>query len=122
MTRFFMKDKSSHLSRHTLSHGVGDLLHLKFPLSFRALRAFKYRDRVSIMNDILRSIRSSSEGRKKTQIMQSANLNFIQTKKYLNYMLNCGFLVVTERETYALTEKGSKLLLMIEMQKIQSLG
>lgn len=96
-------------------------MHLEFRSSFRVLHAFKYRDRVSIMNDILHSIRSSREGRKKTQIMQTANLNYVQTKKYLNYMLNCGFLVVTERETYALTEKGSKLLLMIEMQKIQSL-
>jgi predicted transcriptional regulator len=73
------------------------------------------------MNGILHSIKSSTEGRKKTQIMQSANSNRIQTKKYLKYMPDYGFLVVTERETYALTEKDSKLLLVIEMQKIQSL-
>ena len=81
MTRFFMKDKSSHLSRHTLSHGVGDLLHLEFPLSFRALRAFKYRDRVSIMNDILRSIRDSREGRKKTQIMPECQLELYSNQE-----------------------------------------
>ena len=69
-------------------------MHLKFPLSFRALRAFKYKDRVSIMNAIPRSIRGPREGRKKTQIMQSANLDYIQTKKYLNYMLYCGFLAL----------------------------
>jgi predicted transcriptional regulator len=46
------------------------------------------------MNAIPRSIRGSREGRKKTQTMQSANLNYIQTKKYLNYMLNCGFLLL----------------------------
>jgi len=58
---------------------------------------------------------------RKTQIMQSANLNYIQTKKYLNYLLGYGFLVVTEKDTYFITEKGSKLLQLIQIQQISSI-
>lgn len=83
--------------------------------------AFKYRDRGAIIGDILRTVKNSREGRKKTQIMQSANLNYIQTKKYLNYLLNCDFLVATERETYVITRKGSRFLQLIEVQRIHSL-
>lgn len=85
------------------------------------LQAFKYRDRVTIMSDILKTVKKSREGRRKTQIMQSANLNYIQTKKYLNYMYNCGFLMITQRETYIITEKGSRFLQLIEIQKIKNL-
>jgi len=90
-----------------------------FPSSL-FVNAFKYRDRVSIMGDILKSVRSNYEGRKLTQIMQSANLNYVQTKKYLGYLNNCGYLVVTERETYVITEKGSRFLQMIEFQMMRS--
>jgi predicted transcriptional regulator len=72
------------------------------------------------MGDILKSVRSNYEGRKLTQIMQSANLNYVQTKKYLGYLNNCGYLVVTERETYVITEKGSRFLQMIEFQMMRS--
>jgi len=92
-----------------------------FSSFLRALSgAFKYRDRTSIMTQILETVDTSREGRKKTQIMQSANLNYLQTKKYLNYMMNCGFLVITERETYIITEKGHKFLYSIEMERIRN--
>ena len=57
---------------------------------------------------------------RKTQVMNIARLNYIQTKKYLNYLLNCGFLVVTERDTYAITEKGKRFLQLIEMQRVHT--
>ena len=85
------------------------------------LNAFKYRDRTTIIGDILRSVRKSRDGRKKTQIMQSAKLNYVQTKKYLNYLLNYGFLVVTEKETYVITEKGSKFLQLLEIQQLRNI-
>ena len=85
------------------------------------LNAFKYRDRMTIISEILRSVRKSRDGRKKTQIMQSAKLNYVQTKKYLNYLLNYGFLVVTERETYVITEKGSKFLQLLEIQQLRNI-
>jgi predicted transcriptional regulator len=91
-----------------------------FSSFLRALGAFKYRDRTSIMTQILETVHTSRDGRKKTQIMQSANLNYLQTKKYLNYMMNCGFLIVTERETYIITEKGHKFLYSIELERIRN--
>ncbi|MGB9756756.1 MAG: DUF4364 family protein [Candidatus Bathyarchaeales archaeon] len=86
--------------------------------SYSLLNAFKYRDRMTIIGDILKSIKESRNGRKLSQIMQSANLNYIQTKKYLNYLLNCGFLVVTEKETYTITSNGLKFLQFVEIQRI----
>ncbi len=81
------------------------------------IRSFKYRDRGGIICDILTTCRSSQEGRKKTQIMQSANLNYFQTRKYLGFMINCGYISVTQKETYVITAKGSKYLLMIQIQE-----
>ena len=56
------------------------------------VRAFKYRDRVSIMGDILKTVKTARNGGSKYQIMQNARLNYIQAKKYLCYMQNAGFL------------------------------
>ena len=79
---------------------------------------FKYRDRISIIGDILETVKNSRKGRRKTQIMQSANLNYTQTKKYLDYLLDCGYLMVTERETYTITNEGSRFLQLVDLQKI----
>ncbi|MEM0057579.1 MAG: winged helix-turn-helix domain-containing protein [Candidatus Bathyarchaeia archaeon] len=75
---------------------------------------FRYRDRIAIMSDILREA-------KKTQIMELARLNYVQTKKYLSYLVSYGYLAITERETYIITEKGARFLQMIEIQKIQTI-
>jgi len=84
---------------------------------FSFLNAFKYRDRTTIIRDILEGIRSKKEVRR-TQVMNVARLNYIQTKKYLNYLLNCGFVVLTEKGTYVITEKGKKFLQLIEIQRM----
>jgi predicted transcriptional regulator len=97
------------------------MLHLKLFQLANITHAFRYRDRLAIIGDILSSVRNSKEGRRKTQIMQSANLNYIQTKKYLSYMYNCGFLVITQKETYVMTARGARFLHLIEMQKIQNI-
>ena len=94
------------------------MLELKPP---PVLHAFKYRDRTTIISDILKTVKTSKKGRKKTQIMQSANLNYAQTKKYLNYLTDCGFLVVTERQTYVITNEGSRFLQFVVIQKIPNL-
>jgi predicted transcriptional regulator len=94
------------------------VLHLSlFPLH-HIVYAFKYRDRSGIMRDILSTVIASRDGRKKTQIMQSANLNYSQTKKYLHFMTNYGYIAVTQRETYVITEKGCRLLQLIEVQDL----
>jgi len=94
------------------------MLDLKpYPVS----HAFKYRGRVTIIFDILRSVKNSRGGKRKTQIMQSANLNYAQTKKYLNYLTDCGFLMITDRQIYVITSKGSEFILLAQMQKIHNL-
>jgi len=97
------------------------MLRLKVSLALRFPHTFKYRDKMTIMGDILKSVRTSKKGLKQTQIMQSANLSYVQTKKYLNYLTNVGFVVFTEGRTYLITEKGSKFLLSVEMQMLHSM-
>jgi len=82
------------------------------------IRSFKYRGRGEIICDILTTCKSSQEGRKKTQIMQSANLNYIQTRKYLGFMANCGYISFTQKETYVVTAEGSKYLQMVQIQEL----
>ena len=82
------------------------------------IHSFKYRGRGEIICDILTTCKSSQEGRKKTQIMQSANLNYIQTRKYLGFMANCGYISDTQKETYVITAAGSKYLQMIQIQEL----
>jgi predicted transcriptional regulator len=99
----------SYIPRRRVRIGDGIMSKLKF------FTPFKYRDRVSIISDILKAVKDSpgkgkGKGKRKTQIMQSANLNYLQMKKYLNYLLNCGFLVLTEKETYVVTAEGSRFL------------
>jgi len=88
---------------------------------FHIIRAFKYRDRAGIVCDILSNVSTHREGRRKTQIMQSANLNYIQTRKYLDYMVTVGFLMVTQNEIYVITEKGHKYLQMVEIQGLRTI-
>ncbi len=83
------------------------------------LCTFKYRDRAGIMSDILMAISNSRNGKKKTQIMQSANLNYLQTTKYLDYMTNCGYIVATQDATYVLTDKGARYLQLGETQELR---
>jgi predicted transcriptional regulator len=72
------------------------------------------------MTDILKAVKMKGEARK-TQIMENARLNYIQTKKYLSYLVSYGYLAVTERQTYIITEKGARFLYLIEIQKIQTI-
>lgn len=86
-----------------------------FGFDLSIINAFKYRDRATIMADILKSVHRSRQGIKKTQIMQSARLNHIQTEKYLNFMISSGY-IIAERRTYFLTEKGRRYLQIVETQ------
>jgi len=79
---------------------------------------FKYRDRTTIMIDILDTVKSSMGGKKKSHILQSARLNHLQTEKYLDYLVGCGYLVVTNKKTYVMTKDGFQFLQLIEMQKV----
>ncbi|MGD8545560.1 MAG: winged helix-turn-helix domain-containing protein [Candidatus Bathyarchaeota archaeon] len=84
---------------------------------------FKYRDRLTIIIDILNAVENSRKGRKKTQIMQSANLNYSQMKKYVSYLTDCGLITATKRHTYRMTNKGSEFLyFLLNIQKSQGIS
>jgi predicted transcriptional regulator len=84
------------------------------------VRSFKYRDRITIMSDILKSVSNSPMGKKKTQIMQSANLNYTQANKYIKLLIINGFIVFTDMETYKITSKGLHFLQTAEQHKIRT--
>ena len=69
-------------------------------------RAFKYRDRLTIFVAILRSAGASKKGRTKTQILQSANLNYHQVTKYLGLLLESGYLMHDGGRCYRVTDEG----------------
>jgi predicted transcriptional regulator len=91
-----------------------------FPLFSRIFSAFKYRDRTTIIGDILKSVQESKDGKKKTQIMQSANLNFVQFDKYMRYLLKCGLISITDKGRIDITVEGAKFLVLLEYRRTLS--
>lgn len=91
-------------------------------LSFNALlnwiliSKFKYRDRATIMRDILETINRDPKGKTKTSIMRGANLNFEQANKYLDFLILCDAIRAAnplrsqELARYRLTQKGLQFL------------
>mgnify|MGYP001111078963 CR=1 FL=1 len=79
-----------------------------------ALYAFKKRDRATIVADILKSVGSSFKGRRKTNIMQCANLSFDQANKYLEVLLSNGYVILDGGYMYRLTTKGLTFLRNLE--------
>jgi predicted transcriptional regulator len=76
------------------------------------LSTFKYRDRATIIGNILDTIYRDPKGKTKTSIMRSTNLNFDQANKYLGTLVMCDILRAAdplksqELARYRLTEKG----------------
>lgn len=70
---------------------------------------FKYRDRQTIIADILRSTCSRKEGVRKTKILQSANLSLAMFNKYLNVLEANGYILI-EEGVYRPTRKGHEFL------------
>lgn len=77
------------------------------------LSMFKKRDRATIIADIIKSIRSSSKGRRKTNIMQSANLSSDQVNKYLDLLIRNGYIIV-DGHMYKPTSRGLRFLENLE--------
>ena len=104
-----------------MEKGVG----MRFPSSSRDLGEFRYRDRVSIITDILRAVRDSSgKGKRKTQIMQRANLNYDQVNKYLALLLNNGYIEAKQTEmhgalVYRATNKGLDFVRFLEAENLR---
>lgn len=74
---------------------------------------FQKRDRVTIIADILKSLNYSKRGRRKTNIMQSANLSYDQLNKYLDLLMRNGYVVV-EGQMYKPTSRGLEFLETVE--------
>ena len=82
------------------------------------LNIFKYRDRYTIVGDILKSIAKSNRGVRKTQIMQSANLNTDLLNKYLDLLIRNNFIII-DGYAYKLTRRGIAFLQNIETETMQ---
>lgn len=77
------------------------------------LRLFKKRDRATIIADILKSVSFTPKGRRKTNIMQSANLSSTQVNKYLDLLMRNGYVIV-DGYLYRPTSRGLRFLHNLE--------
>lgn len=84
-----------------------------FPCFDSLFWLFKKRDRVTIIADILKSVKYNPTGKRKTKIMQSANLSFEQMNKYLDLLLRNGYVIV-DGQMYKPTSRGLAFLDFIE--------
>jgi len=90
------------------------LLGVRFGKIF--LSKFKYRDRATIIENILDTIYREPRGKTKTSIMRDANLNFDQANKYLHLLVLCDIVKAAdplnsqEIVRYKLTDRGCNLL------------
>lgn len=88
------------------------------------LSSFKYRDRATIIGDILEAIYREPRGKTKTSIMRATNLNFDQANKYLDFLVLCDIVRATdplrsqEVARYKLTAKGIGLLRNFDMWQL----
>jgi len=88
------------------------------------LSKFKYRDRATIIGNILDTIYREPKGKTKTSIMRDANLNFDQANNYLHLLMICGVIKAAtpinsqELIRYKLTEKGLHLLRDFEVWQL----
>lgn len=78
-----------------------------------SLFLFFKRDRATIIADILRSMRFSPKGKRKTKIMQTANLSYDQLNRYLDLLLRNGYVMV-EGHVYKPTSRGLEFLETVE--------
>jgi predicted transcriptional regulator len=78
-------------------------------------RISQRRSDIKIIADMLRV---GEKGAGKTEIMYSANMSFSQIQKYLDYLVNQGFIHKVELDNtlkaYQVTESGLKLLKAID--------
>ncbi len=82
------------------------------------MSTFGKRDRVTIIRDILETAKKSKVGKKKTQIIQSANLNYYQVNKYMHLLLLNGFVFMDGNDRYRITNKGLQFVKTLESLNI----
>ena len=86
---------------------------LKLPWCF-----FKYRDRQSIIADILKAVAKSTKGRRKTHIMRAAHLNSLQAGRYLELCYRNGYIII-DGYRYRLSEKGLRFLENVDSEVVK---
>lgn len=79
---------------------------------------FAKRDRVSIIVAILETLNNKREGRRKTNIMQSANLSTDQVGKYLELLYING-MVKKDGNIYQVTHRGVEFLDIFEQLNLK---
>jgi predicted transcriptional regulator len=80
--------------------------------------AFKYRDRQSIVADILKAVSKSNKGKRKTHIMRAAHLNSVQANRYLEVCFRNGYVVV-DGYRYRLSEKGLRFIENVDSEMVK---
>lgn len=81
------------------------------------MSSFKYRDRITIFRDVLKTIKRSDKGGRKYTIMRHASLSYDQLNKYLLFLTNMGYIreiAEPDGKKYEVTEKGSMFLKNLE--------
>jgi predicted transcriptional regulator len=82
-------------------------------------QAFKYRDRAKIIADILIPLVRNPEGKRRTNIKQSANLSSEMLNRYLDLLIRNGYIMIENKEVYRLTSRGLKLLQNLDMEYLR---
>lgn len=81
------------------------------------MNSFKYRDRVTIYRDMLKTIKRSDNRGRKYSIMKHASLSYDQLTKYLIFLSNMGYIREIHEpdgKKYAVTDQGSVFLKGLE--------
>ena len=86
---------------------------------FLPLFIFKYRDRATIIGDILSSLSINPRGRRKTNIKQSAGLNNDMLNRYLDLLMRNGYVMVDSGDVYKLTQRGLRLLQNLDVEYLR---
>lgn len=86
------------------------------------LASFKYRDRVTIFRDVLKTIKRPDKSGRKYCIMRHANLSYDQLNKYLLFLSNQGYIkeiAEPDGKKYEVTDKGSTFLKSLDELRLQ---
>ena len=81
------------------------------------LCSFKYRDRLTISRDVLKTIKRSDNCGRKYTIMKHASLSYDQLNKYLLFLTNMGYIrevAEDDGRKYSVTDAGSVFLKGLE--------
>lgn len=112
-----MNPKTSDQNTKKLESSILMMVEDMFHFDPVRLASFKYRDRVTIFRDVLKTIKRPDKSGRKYVIMKHAALSYNQLNKYLLFLTNMGYVKEIAEQTgkkYEVTEKGSMFLKSLE--------